>query len=71
METRAERAERMRAHAVDQYKRFYGTESNSAHILSTASNVRQVQVSVREIQKIFVSYNIPNNHGLKLTVIFS
>ncbi|KAK3913897.1 Selenocysteine-specific elongation factor [Frankliniella fusca] len=47
METRAERAERMRAHAVDQYKRFYGAQSDSTHTLSVASNVRQVQETFR------------------------
>lgn len=44
METRAERAERMRAHAVDQFNRHYGQSSNSAQLLATASNVRHVQV---------------------------
>ncbi|XP_026292370.1 coiled-coil domain-containing protein 93 isoform X2 [Frankliniella occidentalis] len=47
METRAERAERMRAHAVDQYKRFYSTDTKDAQILATASNVRQVQETYR------------------------
>lgn len=44
METRAERAESMRGHAIDQFKRRYGTETNNSLILATASNLRLVQV---------------------------
>lgn len=47
METRAERAERMRAHAVDQYKRFYSPETHDPQVLTAASNVRQVQETYR------------------------
>ncbi|XP_034231941.1 coiled-coil domain-containing protein 93 isoform X2 [Thrips palmi] len=47
METRAERAERMRAHAVDQFNRYYGQPTNNAQILATASNVRHVQETYR------------------------
>lgn len=43
METRAERAEWMRAHAVDQYNRFYGSDSDNAQLLATANNLRHVQ----------------------------
>lgn len=47
METRAERAEQMRAHAVNQFERFYGKSSTYHQLLSTASNVRQVQVCIK------------------------
>lgn len=47
METRAERAERMRAHAVDQFNRYYSQPSNNVQLLSTVSNVRQVQETYR------------------------